>query len=83
MAAVLSSVRGIALRLGDSDSAKSNWIFISNGMDAGVGLSGNLILMESYLTSNTVQVRYAELPPRVQQELADHLPDDPSSMDGR
>lgn len=83
MAAVLSSVRGIALRLGDSDSAKSNWILVSNGMDAGVGLYGNLILMESYLTSNTVQVRYAELPPRVQQELTDHLPDDPSSMDGR
>jgi hypothetical protein len=44
--------------------------------------AGDAILMESYLTSNTVQVHYPPLFAGVQQELADHLPDDRSPMDG-
>ena len=43
---------------------------------------GDAILMESYLTSNTVQALTPPLLARVQQELADHLPDDRSPMDG-
>jgi len=43
---------------------------------------GDSILIAFYFTLKAVQIHYPLLLARVQQELADHLPDDRSPMDG-